>query len=316
MLFLLCLVFVLFFIFVFFKQKTAYELRISDWSSAVCSSDLALVWTSWRSQLGDPRAHAIFGRSARHTRVPRLRQAALAGAALLAASAVVVGSLAWLAPHPDRNVLRDHIVPPLDLRAHPSPLTLFRHLSATPAEETLFTVQGLPDGARPRPRLRCRPAPHPRCPPPRMADRAGAALRAGSAVGIGSLAWLAPHPDRNGLRDHIVPPLDLRAHPRPLTLFRHLSATLEEETLFTVQGLPDGARVRLAAMDVYDGDVYSVSESSAAFSHAGETILPGEFSDEQAAIDRVTLSIAKSSGVWLRGGGDLRGVDFPGADRK
>src|SRR3546814_4306636 len=30
-------IFVLFF---FFKQKTAYEMRISDWSSDVCSSDL------------------------------------------------------------------------------------------------------------------------------------------------------------------------------------------------------------------------------------------------------------------------------------
>src|SRR3546814_3780777 len=27
--------------FFFFKQKTAYEMRISDWSSDVCSSDLA-----------------------------------------------------------------------------------------------------------------------------------------------------------------------------------------------------------------------------------------------------------------------------------
>src|SRR3546814_6629543 len=27
----------------FFKQKTAYELRISDWSSDVCSSDLVIV---------------------------------------------------------------------------------------------------------------------------------------------------------------------------------------------------------------------------------------------------------------------------------
>src|SRR3546814_20257990 len=27
-------------VFFFFKQKTAYELRISDWSSDVCSSDL------------------------------------------------------------------------------------------------------------------------------------------------------------------------------------------------------------------------------------------------------------------------------------
>src|SRR3546814_8998405 len=30
----------LFVVFFFFKQKTAYEMRISDWSSDVCSSDL------------------------------------------------------------------------------------------------------------------------------------------------------------------------------------------------------------------------------------------------------------------------------------
>src|SRR3546814_7684941 len=35
-LFYLCFVFCFF----FFKQKTAYEMRISDWSSDVCSSDL------------------------------------------------------------------------------------------------------------------------------------------------------------------------------------------------------------------------------------------------------------------------------------
>src|SRR3546814_5054487 len=34
------LIFVVFF---FFKQKTAYEMRISDWSSDVCSSDLGRV---------------------------------------------------------------------------------------------------------------------------------------------------------------------------------------------------------------------------------------------------------------------------------
>src|SRR3546814_7190283 len=32
--------FVCFTVFFFFKQKTAYEVRISDWSSDVCSSDL------------------------------------------------------------------------------------------------------------------------------------------------------------------------------------------------------------------------------------------------------------------------------------
>src|SRR3546814_5528470 len=45
-------------IFFFFKQKTAYEMRISDWSSDVCSSDLghrplygALPWARRRAQL-------------------------------------------------------------------------------------------------------------------------------------------------------------------------------------------------------------------------------------------------------------------------
>src|SRR3546814_8266807 len=36
--FLLCM----YFVFFFFKLKTAYEMRISDWSSDVCSSDLVI----------------------------------------------------------------------------------------------------------------------------------------------------------------------------------------------------------------------------------------------------------------------------------
>src|SRR3546814_1249803 len=35
-----CDVSLIWFLFFFFKQKTAYEMRISDWSSDVCSSDL------------------------------------------------------------------------------------------------------------------------------------------------------------------------------------------------------------------------------------------------------------------------------------
>src|SRR3546814_7695744 len=35
--------FCFFFLFCFFKQKTAYEMRISDWSSDVCSSDLDVI---------------------------------------------------------------------------------------------------------------------------------------------------------------------------------------------------------------------------------------------------------------------------------
>src|SRR3546814_5568919 len=37
--------------FFFFKQKTAYEMRISDWSSDVCSSDLGPMTTAYFAQL-------------------------------------------------------------------------------------------------------------------------------------------------------------------------------------------------------------------------------------------------------------------------
>src|SRR3546814_10900263 len=37
--------FIMFFFF-FFKQKTAYDMRISDWSSDVCSSDLVEDWAN------------------------------------------------------------------------------------------------------------------------------------------------------------------------------------------------------------------------------------------------------------------------------
>src|SRR3546814_8542592 len=36
----MCYIIYLYNLFFFFKQKTAYEMRISDWSSGVCSSDL------------------------------------------------------------------------------------------------------------------------------------------------------------------------------------------------------------------------------------------------------------------------------------
>src|SRR3546814_19853427 len=42
--------------FFFFKQKTAYEMRISDWSSDVCSSDLGKVLDQF-SNPDNPRAH-------------------------------------------------------------------------------------------------------------------------------------------------------------------------------------------------------------------------------------------------------------------
>src|SRR3546814_11270242 len=43
--------------FCFFKQKTAYEMRISDWSSDVCSSDLEFVESVGRMALDHAGEH-------------------------------------------------------------------------------------------------------------------------------------------------------------------------------------------------------------------------------------------------------------------
>src|SRR3546814_1556950 len=96
------LLYMLLLCFFFFKQKTAYEMRISDWSSDVCSSDLERRAPSrrlvWRGGDGGGAPHAqpaAFPRTDRLYREPRRRPAAdrrsgdrRSGRAIAAAGAV------------------------------------------------------------------------------------------------------------------------------------------------------------------------------------------------------------------------------------
>src|SRR3546814_18973314 len=84
-----------FFVF-FFKQKTAYEMRISDWSSDVCSSDLAVA----RADFVD-----FYARGASvHAMTPRARSWARCWSVRPAAASTVsvcsprVGARSWMAP--------------------------------------------------------------------------------------------------------------------------------------------------------------------------------------------------------------------------
>src|SRR3546814_9509310 len=77
----------------FFKQKTAYEMRISDWSSDVCSSDLRV--QDGRGQgLRDVLRNALGGERWR-------------------------GCVSALRLHRD---LQHHLAPPLQVRCLPSPI--------------------------------------------------------------------------------------------------------------------------------------------------------------------------------------------------
>src|SRR3546814_20653889 len=66
--------------FFFFKQKTAYEMRISDWSSDVCSSDLrAMVFLRPVRRLDDEVHQAGGRREETVLRLSALRQRPLPG---------------------------------------------------------------------------------------------------------------------------------------------------------------------------------------------------------------------------------------------
>src|SRR3546814_13511310 len=52
-----------YYFFFFFKQKTAYEMRISDWSSDVCSSDLQVEGAAASLDVGPQRLGHVGGRA-------------------------------------------------------------------------------------------------------------------------------------------------------------------------------------------------------------------------------------------------------------
>src|SRR3546814_3849091 len=81
-------------VFFFFKQKTAYEMRISDWSSDVCSSDLSAAALAFGASLRGWRIDTYRTRQAEKAK-PTLKQITLvssdAGAAWERRSAVAAG---------------------------------------------------------------------------------------------------------------------------------------------------------------------------------------------------------------------------------
>lgn len=113
---------------------------------------------------------------------------------------------------------------------------------------------------------------------------------------------------RHVLRDLVDPPLDLKAYASPLTSYRYWEVDQKEETLFTVTGLPEDARLRIATLDTFDGNVYNVAQESASYVRAGDRI------DGEAIGTRVDLEIGVEdyTGIWLPGAGAWRGIEFAG----
>ncbi|MBD8080580.1 transglutaminaseTgpA domain-containing protein [Cellulosimicrobium arenosum] len=142
--------------------------------------------------------------------------------------------------------------------------------------------------------------------------RAGAAMLGVGGVAAALLApVLLPDAPRTVLRETVVPPLDLHEYVSPLTGFRKYAKDMKEDELFTVTGLPAGARVRLATLDTYNGVVYDASSGlpgSGVYTRAGEEI--ATVADGAPATLDVTVD--DYEGVWVPETGELAGITYTG----
>jgi hypothetical protein len=141
----------------------------------------------------------------------------------------------------------------------------------------------------------------------------GAAVIAIAAViGIATSGFAAPTSPRYVLRDVVIPPFDIREFASPLQSFRAYVRDHPEDALFTVSGLPEGARVRLATMDAYNGTVYNVSDEGSGSSSAFSPARTNMSADAEGTEAQVHVEIGALESVWMPDAGAARSVTFDG----
>ncbi|MFC8682233.1 transglutaminaseTgpA domain-containing protein [Microbacterium ureisolvens] len=140
----------------------------------------------------------------------------------------------------------------------------------------------------------------------------GAVVVVAAMIGIATSGVAAPSSPRYVLRDVVIPPFDIREFPSPLQSYRAYVRDFPDEPLFTVSGLPEGARVRLAAMDAYNGTVYNVSDSGAGSSSAFAPARTNMSADAEGTPATLHVEIGAFEGVWMPDAGAVRSVTFDG----
>ncbi len=120
--------------------------------------------------------------------------------------------------------------------------------------------------------------------------------------------------DRYVLREEVVPPFDPRDEPSPLGAYRsYIAGDAGAEELFSVSDLPEGAHLRLATMDTYDGVVWVVGGSqesgSGRFERVGDDILP---TPPGEAVRVEVEVVADRHDVWVPAVGWTRTVEYRG----
>ncbi|OFI38722.1 transglutaminase [Arthrobacter sp. SW1] len=137
-----------------------------------------------------------------------------------------------------------------------------------------------------------------------------------AAVGITAVASpLIATDDRKVLRNSIVPPFDPRDYITPLASFREFVKDKKDDTLFTVKGLPKDGRVRLAALDSFNGLNYNMDPNgSGSFNKVGDAraLNTQPENNGSAAGTNYTLDITVEDyqGYFVPGGRHTTGISF------
>lgn len=156
------------------------------------------------------------------------------------------------------------------------------------------------------------------------AARRGKLRRLGTAAGViavavGVTAIASPlvtaSDDRKVLRNTIVPPFDPRDYITPLASFRNFVKDEKDTTLFTVKGLPKDARVRLAALDAFNGLNYTMDpNSSGNFSKVGDARSLNTLADAGSPVAgtnyTLQISVEDYQGYFVPGGRHTTGMSF------
>lgn len=141
----------------------------------------------------------------------------------------------------------------------------------------------------------------------------GAVLAVAAGAGVATAAFASPPVPRYILRDFVIPPFDINRYPSPLQAYRGYIRDDADTTLFTVTGLPEDGRVRLATMDAYDGIVYNVADDGAGSSSAFTPVRSNMSPDAKGTPTTLRFEIRDLPGVWLPDVGSPRDITFDGA---
>lgn len=144
-----------------------------------------------------------------------------------------------------------------------------------------------------------------------------ASLVAIAVVGATAASVALPVPPRNVVRAELQPPFEPRRHDSPLAGFRAaFDEDVADDVMLDVRGLPDGAGLRMATLDSYDGIVYTVGGAEGASASGRFTRVPYRLDQSGVSGDterlEIEVEVENYSEVWVPGVGRLERMTFGG----